>query len=65
VRVKQATPEEWARFQELHQAESRGALELDPEQLYEFREVAGPPSRRARIHATVVCARYGNLPSTK
>ena len=59
VRTKQATPEERARFQELHESESRRVLKLDPEQLYEFREVSGPPPRRARIHATVVCARCG------
>lgn len=59
VRTKQATPEERARFQELHESESRRVLELDSEQLYEFREVSGPPPRRARIHATVVCAQCG------
>ena len=59
VRTKQATPEERARFQELHQSESRRVLELDPEQLYEFRRVSGPPPRRARIHVTVVCAQCG------
>ena len=59
VRTKQATPEERARFQELHESESRRVLELDPEQLYEFRELSGPPPRRARIHATVVCAQCG------
>jgi formylmethanofuran dehydrogenase subunit E len=59
VRANQASPEERARFQELHRSESRRLLELDPEQLYEFHEVAGPAPQRARIHATVICARCG------
>lgn len=59
VRAKQASPEERARFLELHQSESRRVLELDPEQLYQFRDVSGPAPQRARIHSTVVCARCG------
>jgi formylmethanofuran dehydrogenase subunit E len=59
VRANQATPEERARFQELHESQSRKVLELDPEELYEFREVTGPAPKRARIHNTVICSQCG------
>lgn len=59
VRANQASPEERARFRELHQSEAQRVLELDPDQLYQFREVSGPAPQRARIHSTVVCARCG------
>ncbi|MDQ3979721.1 MAG: FmdE family protein [Actinomycetota bacterium] len=59
VRANQATPEERARFRELHESQSRKVLELDPAELYDFREVAGPPPKRARIHNTIICARCG------
>ena len=59
VRANQATPEEKARFQELHQSQSRKVLDLDPDELFTFQEVAGPPPQRARIHATVLCAQCG------
>lgn len=59
VRSNQATPEERARFQELHQSESRKVLAVEPDALFAVHEIAGPPPRRARIHASVVCARCG------
>ena len=59
VRANSASPDERARFQELHEAQSRKVLELDPDSLYEVQEVGGPPPHRARIHVTVVCARCG------
>ena len=59
IRTGQASPEERARLQQLHEAESRKVLELDPETLFDVREVDGPPPRRARVFTTVVCARCG------
>ena len=59
VRSNQAGPAERARFQELHESQSRRVLALDPDELFEVHEVHGPPPKRARIHATVVCARCG------
>jgi formylmethanofuran dehydrogenase subunit E len=59
VRAGTAAPDERSRFGELHEAESRRVLGLDPDSLYEVQEVGGPPPNRARIHASVVCARCG------
>ena len=59
VRANSATPEERARFREVHESQSRQVLAQDPESLYEVQEVGGPPPHRARIHVTVVCARCG------
>ncbi len=59
VRGNQATPEERARFRELHESQSRKVLELDPDELYDLREVTGRAPRRARIHNTVICAQCG------
>jgi len=59
VRAGTAAPEERARFRELHEAESRKVLGLEPDSLYEVQEVGGPPPSRARIHVSVVCARCG------
>ena len=59
VRTNQATPEERARFQELHQSESSKVLAVEPDALFEIQEIAGPAPQRARIHASVVCARCG------
>jgi formylmethanofuran dehydrogenase subunit E len=59
VRANSATPDERGRFQELHEAQSRKVLAMEPDALYEVQEVGGPPPHRARIHASVVCARCG------
>jgi formylmethanofuran dehydrogenase subunit E len=59
VRTGMATDAEKARFQQLHQAQSRVVLDLDPDDLFSIEEISGPPPRTARIHATVVCARCG------
>lgn len=59
VRSRTATPEERNRFQELHQSESRKVLAYDPDALFDIRELNGPPPRRARIHASAVCANCG------
>ncbi len=54
-----ASTEENARFQELHRSESHKVLALDPDDLFTVQEVTGPPPRRARVHASVTCARCG------
>lgn len=59
VRSGLATDAEKGRFQELHVAQSRAVLALDPDTLFSVQEITGLPPRRARIHATVVCARCG------
>ncbi len=59
VRTNQASPEEKARFRELHQSESHKVLGIEPGALFEVQEVTGPPPQRARIHASVICARCG------
>jgi len=59
VRAGQATSDEQARFQQLHQSESRKVLALDPDSLFDVHEVTGPAPQRARIHASLVCDRCG------
>jgi len=59
VRSGQATDAERARFQELHVAQSHKVLALDPEILYGFEEIHAAPPRKARIHASVICAECG------
>jgi len=59
VRARSATDEERRRFQELHASQSQNVLALDPDSLYAFEEIHAAPPRRARIHASVVCASCG------
>ncbi|HVM01340.1 MAG TPA: FmdE family protein [Acidimicrobiales bacterium] len=59
VREGTATEDERARFRELHEAQSRVVLALDPDTLYEVTEVHGEPPVRARVHASVECAECG------
>ncbi len=59
VRAGSATEEEAAQFRALHQSESRRILDLAPERLYDVTDVKGEPPQRARIHASVPCARCG------
>ena len=59
VRAGQATDTEKARFQELHAEQSRRVLSLDPDGLYEVREIDERPPRKARVHASVTCAHCG------
>ncbi|MDQ6726218.1 MAG: FmdE family protein [Actinomycetota bacterium] len=59
VRARTATDQERARFQELHQAQSRKVLDLDPDVMFRVEEIIGPPPSKARIHATVICERCG------
>ena len=59
VRSGEATEGERSRFQELHVSQSRKVLEQGPDELYQVQEIAGPPPRKARIHASVVCGACG------
>ena len=59
VRAKDATDAERARFQELHVSQSHKVLALDPDSLYSFEVIDAAPPRKARIHASVVCAECG------
>ena len=59
VREGTATDDEQARFREVHAAQSRVILELDPDGLYETVEVHEDPPVRARIHTSIVCADCG------
>lgn len=59
VRANAATPDERTRFRELHEAESHRLLQIDPDVLYDVRDVLGNPPHRARVHTSVVCARCG------
>lgn len=59
VQSGQASPKDRARFQEVHDSESQKLLALDPDDLFAVQEVTGSPPQRARIHASVTCARCG------
>lgn len=59
VRAGVATDAERSRFQELHVAQSRKVLALDPDALFAFEDIQSAPPRKARIHASVVCAECG------
>ena len=59
VRSGQASDVERARFQELHVAQSYDVLGLDPDSLYRVEELHAAPPRKARIHASIVCAECG------
>jgi formylmethanofuran dehydrogenase subunit E len=39
--------------------QSHKVLGIDPDTLYSVEEIAGLPPRKARIHATIVCAECG------
>jgi formylmethanofuran dehydrogenase subunit E len=59
VRANEATDAERARFRELHVSQSHKVLALDPDNLYSFEVINAAPPRKARIHASVVCAECG------
>ena len=59
VRAGQASDAEKARFRESHVAQARKLLGFDPDTLYKLEEITGPPPRKARIHASIVCAECG------
>ncbi len=59
VRAGAATDAERSRFQELHVAQSQKVLAMAPDDLYLTEELHALPPRKARIHASVVCAECG------
>lgn len=54
-----ATPEDKARFQEVHREKSRLILERPLDDLFEIKPVDTPVPAKARIHDSVVCAGCG------
>ncbi len=59
VRTGQAQPQERARFQELHLAQSRSLLAREPEDLFAVQELVDAPPPKTRILAVVSCAECG------
>ena len=59
VRRGEATEEEVAGFRVRHEANGRALLELDPEELYEVREIREGAPSKARLHGLMTCADCG------
>lgn len=59
VRNGSASDAERARFQELHESQSRALLALDPDDLFSVTDVDAEPPRMARVHASIPCAQCG------
>lgn len=59
VRAGQASEAERQRFGDLHVAQARVVLAMEPDALYGFQEIARRAPRKARIHASVACAECG------
>jgi formylmethanofuran dehydrogenase subunit E len=59
VRAGEATPEERARFQELHFDKSQFILNAPLADLFTISEVAAPAPKKARIHKTIKCEECG------
>lgn len=59
VRSGQASKAERQRFGDLHVAQARAVLAMEPDALYGFQEIAPSAPRKARIHASVACAECG------
>jgi len=59
VRAGTASDAERDQFRTLHESQSHRVLAKSPDSLYSFTEVEGEPPRKARIHASVVCAQCG------
>jgi len=57
LRSGEATSEERKRFQQLHVEQSHRVLDMSPDALFTVEEVRGDPPHKARIHASVPCAR--------
>ena len=55
----EATPEEAERAAALHQDWVRQILAAKPDDLFTITEVYGQPPHRARLHASIACARCG------
>jgi formylmethanofuran dehydrogenase subunit E len=59
VRAGQGTAAERARFQVMQNERSDAILATPLEQLFSVSLVQEPPPRKARIHASLICARCG------
>lgn len=59
VRAGTASEAETAQWRLLHESQSRQVLRRDPDEMYAVTEIHGEPPRKARIHASVVCANCG------
>ncbi len=59
VRRGDASEDEVARFREQHEANAQVLLARDPDELFSVREVDDHPPKKARIHASIVCADCG------
>lgn len=59
IAAGEASDADRARFQELHASRARAVLEQAPDDLFIVQPVDGDPPARARLHASVPCARCG------
>lgn len=59
ISAGEATDAERARFGELHEAQARAVLEIDPDELFAVEPIDTEPPQRARIHASMPCAACG------
>ena len=59
IRAGEATPAERERFGQLHESQSHDVLALDADQLFSVSEIEAEPPSKARIFASVPCARCG------
>ncbi len=61
IRTGEATPDERARFQELHQQRARMVLEMPIERLFNVTPVEPRIPKRARIHDSLKCDHCGEM----
>lgn len=59
ISAGEASDADRERFGELHRSQARVVLEHDPDDLFAVQPVDAKPPARARIHASVQCARCG------
>lgn len=59
VEAGTANQAEAKRFRELHQSEARRVLEIEPDRLFTTEEIHESVPSKARIHASIPCARCG------
>jgi formylmethanofuran dehydrogenase subunit E len=61
IRTGEATPDERARFQELHQQRARMVLEMPIERLFNVAPVEPRVPKKARIHDSLKCDNCGEM----
>lgn len=61
VRAGEATPEDRARFQQLHQAKARAVLEAPVDNLFTVSAVDVRTPKKARIHNSIQCEGCGEM----